>query len=726
MMNEQEGIYILQISLHGLIRSNELELGVDADTGGQTKYVVELTRQLTNQPEVSRVDLVTRLIRDEAVDPDYAVPEEPMGEKGRIIRIEGGPDEYLPKEQLWDHLENLSDNLIHWLKNQPRLPDVIHTHYADAGYVGTTVAGLFGIPLVYTGHSLGRDKRQKLLANGLTKSEINEKYNIVRRIEAEEDTLATANMVVTSTQQEIDEQYSYYDFYSPDKMTVIPPGTDLKSFHPPDYLEEDSREFKKVLNRFLRDGNKPMILALSRPDERKNINTLLDVFGESPELQKLANLVIVAGNRDDIREMPEGSQFVLTDLLQSVDYYDLYGRVAIPKHHTPDQVADIYRIVTATKGVFVNPALTEPFGLTLLEAAASGLPVIATENGGPVDILRNCKNGILVNPLDKGAIKKALLEILLDPEKWKKYSQSGLKGVHRYYSWGAHAKTYLKRLKPLLELGEKFPKPVQHRYSMRNSDRALFTDLDQNLLGNPAGLKHFIDVIRQNKKNFFFGIATGRRLDSALAVIKRYGIPSPDVLISSLGTSIHYTGQLTKDEFWSRHIDHLWQRGKIISLLSGLDGIKIQPKSEQNVFKISYHYNPAIAPSVEEINRLLRNEELTANAIHSFGQYLDILPSRASKGFALRYVAQRWEVPTEKILVAGGSGADEDMMRGNTLAVVVANRHHEELSGLEDLERIYFAKKPYAEGIIEATEYYDFFNECQYPEKNETNETVGN
>ena len=41
--------------------------------------------------------------------------------------------------------------------------------------------------------------------------------------------------------------------------------------------------------------------------------------------------------------------------------------------------------------------------------------------------------------------------------------------------------------------------------------------------------------------------------------------------------------------------------------------------------------------------------------------------------------------------MAGGSGADEDMMRGNTLAVVVANRHHEELSQLVDVERIYFA-----------------------------------
>jgi sucrose-phosphate synthase len=76
----------------------------------------------------------------------------------------------------------------------------------------------------------------------------------------------------------------------------------------------------------------------------------------------------------------------------------------------------------------------------------------------------------------------------------------------------------------------------------------------------------------------------------------------------------------------------------------------------------------------------------------------------------LRYVADRWEIPLNRILVAGGSGADEDMMRGNTLAVVVANRHHEELSQLEEFDQVYFAKNAYAAGILEALDYYRFFD----------------
>ena len=56
------------------------------------------------------------------------------------------------------------------------------------------------------------------------------------------------------------------------------------------------------------------------------------------------------------------------------------------------------------------------------------------------------------------------------------------------------------------------------------------------------------------------------------------------------------------------------------------------------------------------------------------------------------------------------------MIRGNTLAVLVANRHNEELSDLIDLERVYFTKQPYAAGILDAIKYYDFFQTCKVPE----------
>lgn len=701
--------YLVLVSIHGLIRGNDLELGRDADTGGQTKYVVDLARALGEHPGVDHVDLVTRRIVDDRVSAEYAEPVEELNDKARIVRIDAGPEsnpgEYIPKEQLWDHLDSFTDSLVAWLREQPRRPDIIHSHYADAGYVGVRAANLLGVPLVHTGHSLGRDKRKRLLANGMSAEAIESTYNMARRVRAEEELLANADLVITSTNNEITEQYRLYNYYDPERKAVIPPGTNLDQFRPPEPGE--SFPFADKLAPFLREPDKPLVLALSRPDERKNIAVLLEAFGASEALREAANLLIIAGNRESIRDLDQGPEAVLTDLLLRVDEHGLYGRVAMPKQHTAAEVAEIYRMVAAGRGVFINPALTEPFGLTLLEAAASGLPLVATENGGPVDIIANCDNGALVDPLDAEAIADALLGLLTDRKAWDTASRNGLKGVRRHYSWSAHADRYLERLDSLG--GRRSPalgKPPSQAPTYR--DRAIFSDLDQSLLGDRKALPEFAEFLRRNERTVTFGIATGRTFGSALAVMRKYGIPRPDVLISGLGTRIHYRTVLSEDRAWTDHIDHDWSRARIERLLRDEAGLELQPQGRQNEFKLSYFIDPEVARPVEEIVDLLHQRELTANVISSFGQFLDIVPARASKGLALRWVALRLGIPLEHILVAGGSGADEDLLRGNTLAVVVANRHDEELSRLVDVERVYFSRAPHARGILEAVEHYGF------------------
>ena len=708
-------LHVVLISVHGLIRGQNFELGRDADTGGQTRYVVELAQALSERPEIARVDLLTRRVLDSAVSADYARHEEMLSDSVRIIRLDCGEEAYIPKEQLWDCLDVFADNALQWLRDQQLNPDVIHSHYADAGYVGTRLSGHLGVPLVHTGHSLGRVKRRRLLAHGLKRDVIEARYNMSRRIEAEEDILGAAELVITSTNQEIEQQYGLYDHYRPDKMQVIPPGTALEDFHPADGTERDSAIYRE-LGRFLLNPDRPIVLALSRPDTRKNITTLLEAYGESEELQAAANLVIIAGSRDDIRDMENESQEVLTDILLTIDQYDLYGKVAYPKSHKPKDVPVLYRLAAISQGVFINPALTEPFGLTLIEAAASGLPIVATEDGGPRDITANCNNGYLIDPLDKQDITKTLLKILSDANAWRGLAQRGLRGVKRHYSWQAHTQLYVSALHGLLTSTRTSSPLLPRRRAGLYHDRAIFTDLDQNLLGDAASLADFLDVIKIYRKCTTFGIATGRRLDSALRMMKRYGIPQPDILITSLGTEVCYAPRLTQDRAWAEHIDHLWKPKAITRVLADLPGLKLQPKAELSRFKISYYIDPEEAPGLDEINSLLHQHELTANTFLSFGQFLDIVPMRASKGFALRWCADQWDIPLENILVAGGSGADEDMMRGNTMAVVVANRHHEELSGLVDNENIYFATQPCAAGIIDAIEHYDFLGSCDLSE----------
>jgi sucrose-phosphate synthase len=716
MRKKDNGLYIVLISVHGLIRGHDLELGRDADSGGQIKYVVELARALSQNSKVARVDLLTQRVESPDISKDYFQPVEALTDKAQIIRIDRDEHDYLPKEELWGHLDTFLDNALDYLRKQERLPDFIHSHYADAGYVGARISHVLGLPLVHTGHSLGRVKRRILKASGLDRDAIEQRYNISKRICAEEETLATADLVITSTYQEIDEQYGMYDHYQPQHMRVIPPGTDLIQFHLPDGNELESLTYKDLC-RFLDKPNKPLILALSRPDQRKNIIALVEAYGECSKLQERANLLIVAGNRDDIRDMDEGAQEVLTELLLTVDQYDLYGKVAYPKHHKSDEVPLFYRLVTMLKGVFINPALTEPFGLTIIEAAASGVPVVATEDGGPKDILANCQNGYLINPLDREAIADALLKVLSDSKQWETLSKNGVAGVTKHYSWKAHVKKYLQTVKPLVQqVGHKETPDLVQRPKLYH-DRAIFSDLDQNLLGDPEGLTQFRSVILENRKCSAFGIATGRRLDSALKTIRANNIPMPDALITSLGTEIYYAPNLNKDELWSEHIDHLWKPKAVRRLFSELPGLKLQNKEEQSKFKVSYYIDLEISPSIDEIRSSLHKHDLSVHLFFSFGQFLDIVPIRASKGFALRWYADRWDIPLDHILTAGGSGADEDMMRGATLAAVVAHRHEEELFDLVDIERIYYTKTPYARGIIEAIDHYDFFDTCRVPEK---------
>ncbi|MDD2941748.1 MAG: HAD-IIB family hydrolase [bacterium] len=708
-------LYICLISIHGLIKAHNPELGRDPDTGGQIKYVIELAEALGKTEGISKVDLLTRRIVDENLDSAYSEKEEIISQKSRIVRLDAGPDEYIAKEQLWDHLDSYVDNAVEYLRTQSRLPDLLHSHYADAGYVGSKLSHILGIPLVHTGHSLGRVKRRRLIAAGLERDFIEERYNMTRRIEAEETTLASAVRVITSTHQEIEEQYELYDFYQPQVMHVIAPGTNLEHFYPSDGNEWQS-DITAELTRFLQSPEKPIVLAIARPDARKNFSTLISAFGESPALQEVANLVLVAGNRDDINEMDTGSQEVIQEIFQLIDLYDLYGKVAYPKHHQSEDISTLYRLAALSRGVFVNPALTEPFGLTLIEAAACGLPIVATEDGGPRDIIGNCKNGILVDPLDAEAIAESCYAIITDNNKWNSYSSSGIAGVTQFYSWSAHARQYLQMLKPVLASAAPPIVRSDSRPPASKNDRALFSDLDKNLLGNTEELPELVRQIRSHRKKIYFGIATGRHLSSALKVMRKNSIPEPDVLITSLGTEIYYAPQLNEDLVWRRHIEKGWTPQLVRRALTDIPGIVLQPKEKQGRFKISYFINPDIAPPLEEIQHILHREDLSVNVIFSFGQFLDILPIRASKGLALRYFAARWGVALDHILTAGGSGADEDMMLGNTLAVVVENRHQEELSQLKEADNIYFASRAHAGGILEAIDYYDFFDRCSPPE----------
>lgn len=209
----------------------------------QVKYVVELARALGTMPGVYRVDLLTRQVSAPDVDWSYGEPTEMLNPRSSgsskdelgqssgayIIRVPFGPkDKYIPKELLWPHIPEFVDGaLCHIIQMSKVLgeqvgdgqlvwPVAIHGHYADAGDSAALLSGTLNVPMLFTGHSLGRDKLEQILKQGRqSREEINETYKIMRRIEAEELCLDASEIIITSTRQEIEEQWRLYDGFDP-------------------------------------------------------------------------------------------------------------------------------------------------------------------------------------------------------------------------------------------------------------------------------------------------------------------------------------------------------------------------------------------------------------------------------------------------------------------------------------------------------------------------------
>jgi sucrose-phosphate synthase len=400
--------------------------------------------------------------------------------------------------------------------------------------------------------------------------------------------------------------------------------------------------------------------------------------------------------------------------LYLIDRYDLYGKVAYPKQHLPSDIPDLYRLAESRKGVFINPALTEPFGLTLLEAAATGLPVVATNDGGPCDIIANCRNGLLVDPMDGPAIERALLRVLTEPEHWSEWSEHGISGSRKHYAWANHAQRYLRDVTDILEhTAAPVLKDRRRPRRIPEFDRLIITDLDNTLTGDTEALNVLADLIREHD-HVGIGVSTGRRLDSAMELIDDLGLPRPDLMDTDCGTQLHYGENLTPDRSWRQSIGFAWKPDQIREALDPLPGLFKQDECNQSEFKISYELDSAKAPNLSKIKKILREAGLRARVILSLGMYLDVIPVRGGSDNSMRHVLWKWGFAPEHVLVAGDSGNDTGMLLGRTLGVVVAN-HSPELNRLRNYPRIYFAKAAHAAGILEGIEYYNFLDSITIP-----------
>ncbi|MDX1553937.1 MAG: HAD-IIB family hydrolase, partial [Marinobacter sp.] len=570
----------------------------------------------------------------------------------------------------------------------------------DAGVMAMRLKTALGIPYIFTPHSLGATKAKYISTEGLVNKELR------RRIRFEELALKSADGLIASSEHEARAQYGMYRYNDTKKIRINPPGCDLNSFRKPAPPEAAS-QVDAELRRFLRRPDRPCLLAIARPVEKKNLCALVKAYGRNPKLREQANLVIYAGTRRNIGNQETEVRQVWGELIQLIDEYDLYGDIAYPKHHEFEHVPAIYQWAALRRGVFVNPALNEPFGLTLLEAAAAGLPVVATREGGPVDIVHRCQHGLLVAPTDIQAIADACHHLLEDELAWKRHSDRGRSNVN-FYSWSRHADQYLRDT----DFAPRKIYPEEPRN--RTVTRLLATDMDGTLLGNHDGLKQLTNWLDRNRQCLFV-IATGRSLQDALRELETWGAPRPDVLITDVGSSVYQFDEYGKPRLlkhWHHHLKEGWQRTRCEQLLDTQTLLIPQPCQTQSTYKLSYFIRERLLAKaglttpelVDMIEQSLATAGLAARVVCSHSNLLDVLPTLSGKALAVDFIRREYGIDNRGVVTAGDSGNDLDLLRDAAFGIAVAN-HTAELATLRGRNNIYWARTESAAGIMEGLRY---------------------
>ncbi|MEA3506097.1 MAG: glycosyltransferase [Elusimicrobiota bacterium] len=469
-MNKKDDMRVGLLNPQGHVRWENLQIASHPDTGGQTVYIIELARELGKLGV--KVDIFTRYFNDPDW-PGYDKEIEEYSDNLRIIRIKCGPgDKFVRKEELWPFMKDYSAGIKDFYEKEGVSADIFSSHYADGGLSGAMMKESMGIPYTHTGHSLGGEKMDKLNLSRSNYEMINKNFKFHLRISAERVAFRNAAAIMASTTEEVTKQYGHHVYEDAVKDTakfnIIPPGIGPKQFFSYHKEEKEKETYEKAVKKIKGQIEKyidedrrelPCIFSAARFDAKKNPTGLLRAYASSEELQKNTNVLIVAGNVDEPLnpenrdKFKEHEKFIIEDLAGIMKNWNLEGKVCFsPGLDYVNEMPYVYRYAGRSKWIFVNPALQEPFGLTIIEAMASGLPVAATQNGGPSEILKGGQYGVLVEPTLPHSLKKGL-EKLLIAGQWKKFSNAGMERVKEKFTWDIAAAEYKELFEKLIKKG---------------------------------------------------------------------------------------------------------------------------------------------------------------------------------------------------------------------------------------------------------------------------------
>lgn len=232
----------------------------------------------------------------------------------------------------------------------------------------------------------------------------------------------------------------------------------------------------------------------------------------------------------------------------------------------------------------------------------------------------------------------------------------------------------------------------------------LATDLDGTLVGDSTAMQALFDYFEQQEMSVQFIYITGRHIESAQQLIKKEQLPTPDVLICDVGSSIYLPkedSQMVENYEWANKIQVNWFPGEILKIVEAKD-LQLQPNIP-HAKRISIHMTDET--KLKTICQTLTQTNLKYKFMYSSGKDLDILPQNSGKGNALSFVLKKYYAKESRILIAGDSGNDLEMLSLGYPSVIVGNAE-KELQSLKNTPLLYKAKGCYAAGIKEGWEFF--------------------
>lgn len=400
---------IAMVSIHGYVAAVP-PLGA-ADTGGQVVYVIQLSLKLAALGY--QVDIWTRRFDDQE-------EIEPVAERVRIIRVPCGERDFLPKEYLCDHLAEWNENALRFIAEHNLRYNFINSHYWDAGMAAQHLCNVLGIQHVHTPHSLGIWKERQMKTDAPQSAvEFEKRYNFARRITEERQLYSDCDIVIATTPPQFDLVTSEYGIPAA-KVRMVPPGYDDHRFFP---VGEGSRE---SIRRRLGFRGK-VILAVGRLARNKGYDLLIEAFPLVATREPEAVLYLAVGGKD----MNEREGALLEELKERAARSGFADRIHFGSFVPDEDLPDYYRAAD----LFVLCSRYEPFGMTAIEAMASGTPTVVTVHGGLYRALSFGRHALFADPFDREDLGITMAKVFRHPRLRGRLARMGAHKARSLFTW---------------------------------------------------------------------------------------------------------------------------------------------------------------------------------------------------------------------------------------------------------------------------------------------------